>query len=54
MKYRVDVTIEGYLEINASSKEEAQAIVEDGYSLSNFCVESDEVGEVSLISVERS
>ena len=49
MKYRVDLTINGFLEIEADSQEEAQAKATDGYSLTDVTVESDEIDEVSLL-----
>ena len=47
MKYRVDLTIQGFLEIEADSVEDARAQVEEGYSLSDLTFESDEVDDIS-------
>ena len=47
MKYRVDLTIEGYIEVDADSKEEARLKVGDGYSLSSVIFVDDEMGEIS-------
>ena len=49
MKYRVDLTIEGYIEIDAESTEEARAKCEDGYSLSAVNVETDEINEITEV-----
>lgn len=46
MKYRVDLTIEGYIEVAANSEEEARLKVEDGYSLSSVNMETDEINEI--------
>ena len=51
MKFKVDLTIEAYIEIEADSEEEARANVEDGYSLSNIYLVSDEIDDVSLMSI---
>ena len=48
MKYKVDVTINGYLEIEAESGQEAKDHAEDGYSMSDVVVEDDDIGEVSI------
>ena len=47
MKYRVDLTIEGYIEVDANSEEEAREKVEDGYSLSSVTVERDEITDIN-------
>lgn len=49
MKYRIDITLEGYIEIEANSKEEAKEIAEDGFAMNQFNCEYDEIGEVSVI-----
>ena len=49
MKYRVDVSLEGYLELEADSEAEAREAAEDGFSFSDFNCEDTEVGEISLI-----
>ena len=46
MKYGIDISISGYLEVEADSKEEAKAKVEDGYSLADVQVMNDEIDEV--------
>lgn len=48
MKYQVDLTIHGYLEIEAESEEEARNNVEDGYSLTDLNFIDDEIDEISL------
>jgi len=49
MKYRVDVSLEGYIEVEADSQAEAREHAEDGFSISDFNCEDTEVGEISLI-----
>jgi len=49
MKYRVDLTITGYLEIEANSKDEAREIVENGYSLTEFNFEDDDIDDISQL-----
>jgi len=49
MKYRVDLTIEGYIEVEAESEGEARKIAEDGYSLGSVTFESDEINEITDI-----
>ena len=46
MKFRVDLTIEGYLLIEADSKEDAQDIVENGYSMNDFIFEDDTIDDI--------
>lgn len=46
MKYGIDLTISGYIEVEADSKEEAKAKIEEGYSLSDVEVMNDEIDEV--------
>ena len=56
MKYRVDITIEGYIEVEADSKEEAQERAEDGFSWNEFnCfdVTVDEVYEFKPPQIEE-
>ena len=47
MEYRVDLTIEGYIEVKAESEGEARKIAEDGYPLGSVKVESDEINEIT-------
>lgn len=49
MKYRVDLTITGYIEVEADTKDEAREKAEEGYSLNDVTVESDEIDDVSQI-----
>jgi len=53
VKFRVDLTIEGYIKVEADSKEEARDKVEDGYSLSDVTVVDDEVDEITEIEPEE-
>jgi len=46
MKYIVDLTIIGNIEVEAESKEEARKIIDDGYSLSQVNGESDEIDDI--------
>jgi hypothetical protein len=48
-KYRVDVTIEGYIEIEADSEAEAKEHAEDGFSIDQFQCEDTEVDEITAI-----
>ena len=48
MKYRVDISLKGYIEVEANSEQEAKEITEDGFSLVQFNCEDSEVGEISL------
>jgi hypothetical protein len=48
-KYRVDVTLEGYIEIEAESKTEAREHGEDGFSMDQFQCEDTEIGDITLI-----
>jgi len=48
-KYRVDVTLEGYIEIEAESETEAKDHAEDGFSIDQFQCEDTEVGEITSI-----
>ncbi|MBU1067088.1 hypothetical protein KKE60_04845 [Patescibacteria group bacterium] len=50
MKYRVELTVYGYVDIEASSKEEAEKIVEDGYSFNDLNFVNDEIDAVELIN----
>jgi hypothetical protein len=52
MKYRVNMTISGYLEIEAHSKDEAREIVENGYSMNEFHFEDDDIDEIYLLLCE--
>ena len=49
-KYRVDVTLEGYIELEAESEIQAKNHAEDGFSLDQFQCEDTEIGEISPIS----
>ncbi len=51
MKYGIDITIKGYLEVEASNEAEARAKVEDGYSLSDVQVIDDEIDDINEASV---
>jgi len=44
--YRVEITLRGYVDIEADSASEARQIIEEGYSLSDFHVEDDEIDDV--------
>ena len=48
MKYIVELTIDGSLEIEAESEQEARERVEDGYSLTDFIFERDEINDIYL------
>lgn len=48
-KYRVDITLEGCIEIEADSKAEAEFHANEGFSMDQFQCEDTEVGEASLI-----
>ena len=52
MQYRVNLTIKGYIKINANSKEEARLNVEDGYLLSDVIFEDDEIDEIEEVENE--
>ena len=47
MKYKVEVTIDGYIEVEASSVDEAREIAEYGYSISSVVVDCDSTGEIT-------
>ncbi len=49
MKYKVSLTITGYIEIEADSEQEAREQFEDGYSLSSVIVETDELDEIEKL-----
>jgi len=51
MKYGIDITLTGYLEVEAETKEEARAKFEDGYSLSDVQVIDDEIDDINEVSV---
>jgi hypothetical protein len=44
--YKVYVTIKGYIEVEADSKEDAQDIVENGYSMNDVVWGDDEIDEI--------
>ena len=46
MKYKVEITIQGYIVIEADSIEEARAHAEDGFSLSQFVVDDNDIDEI--------
>jgi len=46
MKYKVYLTIKGYIEIEAESEEEAENIVDNGYAMDDFIFESDDIDGV--------
>lgn len=49
MKYKVELTIQGYVEVEADSESDARAQVEDGYSMNDFNFEDDEIGDISEV-----
>ena len=49
MKYRIDLTIDGYIEIEASSEAEARDRIDDGYSLQDVTVTDDDIKEIVLL-----
>ena len=49
MKYKVELTVKGYLEIEASSELEAREMVEDGFSPDDFYWQDDDIDDVRLI-----
>ena len=49
MKYRVYVTLEGYIEVDADSEKEAIERTEEGFSLADFHCEDSNVFEAELI-----
>ena len=46
MKYRVDLTINGHLEVEADSEIDARMQVEDGYSIHDVEFDDDFIDEV--------
>ena len=46
MKYRVDLTIDGYLVVDADNEGEARAKVEDGYSMADVVFDTDDIGDI--------
>jgi len=48
-KYRVDVTLEGYIEIEAETETEAKEHAEDGFSIDQFRCEDTEIGDIVAI-----
>lgn len=44
--YRVELTLTGYVDVEANSVDEAREIIEEGYSLTDFNVEDDEIDDV--------
>jgi len=54
MKYRVNVTMEGYVEVEADSEKEAIEQVEDGFSTSQFHCEDTDVFEAEHIALKES
>ena len=51
MEFIVDVTLTGYLEVEADTIEEARAKVEDGYNISDVRVIDDEIDDINEASV---
>ena len=49
MKFRVYISLEGYIELEADSEEEAVAHVEDGFSIDQFQCEDAGIDEVEKI-----
>ena len=49
MKYRVNVTLEGYIEVDADSEKESIERTEEGFSLAEFYCEDSDVFEAELI-----
>ena len=49
MKYKVDLTINGHLIIEADSEAEAREQVEDGFSMSDVYFDDDEIDEITQI-----
>ena len=50
MKYKVDLTINGHLIIEADSEDEAREKVKDGYQMTDVNFDDDEIDEVTLIN----
>jgi len=48
MKYKVYLTINGFIEVDAEDESEAREIAEAGYSITDVVVESDEIDDVEL------
>ena len=46
MKYTVEVTLTGTIEVEAESLEEARGIFEDGFSISQFHCENSEIDDI--------
>ena len=51
MKYGIDITLKGYLEVEAETEAEARAKFEDGYSLSAVQIIDDEIDDINEVSV---
>ena len=51
MKYGVDLTLKGYLEVEADTIEEARAKVEDGYSMADVQIIDDEIDDINPVEV---
>ena len=49
MKYRVDVAINGYIEIDEDTETEARNHAEDGFSLDQLQVEDIEINEITQV-----
>ena len=54
MKYRIPVTINGYIEIEAGSEEDAQAHAEDGYSITDVEVSDNELDFDQMEEIEEA
>ncbi len=51
MKYGIDLTLKGYLEVEAETETEARAKVDAGYSLSDVQIIDDEIDDINEVSV---
>ena len=48
MKYRVNVTLEGYIEVEADTEKEAIEYAEEGFAMGEFHCEDSDVFEAEL------
>jgi hypothetical protein len=44
--YRVELTLTGYVDVEANSVDEAREIIENGYALADFYMTDDEIDDV--------